>query len=312
MTQTGGGTGTPVSGGSSLSVAQAAPMYAYVTLQAVKNYITQMPPTSEDDILTEFIGWAARLIESYKGRRYDVRRETRVFDTPQAAVSHFGVYDAHYTSYQAEPPLRLDEDLLEVVELLNGDGDELTGAMYVVEPANMTPKSRIRLRRGNNWAEADEGPEQAISLCGWWGYHDRYAEAWALSGASNSQVAIDDVSLALVDDQVGPFEIGQLVRIEDELGLVNGLGSLQAPALELERGYNGSLAAAHAAGVGISIFRPMGTIVQMAMRLVKWRYEQRSNDAFDRSYVAGTGIITTPTSLPADVERILGARKVRI
>jgi hypothetical protein len=55
----------------------------------------------------------------------------------------------------------------------------------------------------------------------------------------------------------------------------------------------------------------MGTIVQIAMRLVKWRYEQRHNDAFDRSYVAGTGIVTTPTSLPADVERILGPRKAR-
>jgi hypothetical protein len=284
-------------------------MYNYLTLQAVKNYIGGGIGEVDDELLAEFIDWASRLIEDYKGRRYDVRLETRVYDTPRVSSSNFGAYDSRYPAYQADPPLRLDEDLLEPVELLNGDGEELASGTYMLEPANFTPKNRIRLRSGYTWEPSEDGPEQAIQLSGLWGYHNRYAEAWVLGGIIDDDVEADDLSLPVAD--LGSFQIGQLARIDDEFLLVAGLDDSETPALEIERAFNGSQAAAHLDEAEIYIYRPMGTIVQIAMRLVKWRYEQRHNDAFDRSYVAGTGIVTTPTSLPADVERILGPRKAR-
>ncbi len=76
------------------------------------------------------------------------------------------------------PPLRLDEDLLAVSELLNGDGKEIDSADYVLEPANSYPKNRIRLRgtAAAYWVGGDNGNEQAICVTGLWGYHDQYAK----------------------------------------------------------------------------------------------------------------------------------------
>lgn len=283
-------------------------MYHYVTLQAIKNYIGGEIGTTEDALLTDLADWASRLIEDYKGRRFDVRRETRVYDTPQAASDAFGAFDSRYPAYQADPPLRLDDDLLALITLENGDGDELASSEYVLEPANLTPKNRIRLRSGGVWLPSENGPEQAIRVTGWWGYHERYADAWRSGGSSDSGVDADDVTIAMED--VSGIEIGALLRMEDELLIVEDIDSV-SNSLVCERGANGSVAAAHLVGTAVQIYRPMGIITQIAMRLVKWRYGQRHTDNFDRTYVAGTGMVSTPTSLPADVARLLGARKAR-
>jgi len=57
-------------------------VYNYITLAAVKRYIGGGIDTSDDALLLEFIEWAARLVESWKGRRFDPRLESRVYDTP--------------------------------------------------------------------------------------------------------------------------------------------------------------------------------------------------------------------------------------
>ncbi|MFA5836177.1 MAG: hypothetical protein WC837_04390 [Bellilinea sp.] len=285
-------------------------MFNYITLETVRRYIGGSIGTSDDDRLIDFIDWAARLVEWWKGRRYDVRLETRLYNTPTAGGSMFGVYDASLLAAASNRVLRLDEDLLEIVEIKNGDGIVLLPAEYVLEPANEYPKTRVRLRSGEIWLESDDGPEQAITLTGWWGYHDRYADAWRTVGAvQDAPLTAGATQVTLLD--VSERETGELLRIEDELMLVEAVDDL-TKKLTVERGINGTTAVQHAQATPIKRFRPSGTIEQICVRLVKWRYAQKDVDSFDQSYVVGSGVVSTPSSIPADVARILGAHRVRL
>lgn len=285
-------------------------MYNYITLAAVKRYIGGSMDTSDDDRLLEFIEWAARLVEWWKGRRYDIRLEVRLFDTPSAGGSMFGVYDGSLLASATNPALRMDDDLLEVIELKNGSEEVIPVSDFVLEPANLYPKNRIRLRSGQIWLESDYGPEQAISVSGWWGYHDRYTAAWESAGAvQDNPLTAAAVTVTLAD--VAGREAGELLRIDDELMLIEAVDGV-AKKLTVQRGFNGTAAVQHAADSLIRCYVNPGTVVQVCMRLVKWRYSQKDVDNFDQSYVVGSGVMTTPSSIPADVARILGAYKVRI
>lgn len=288
-------------------------MYNYITLAAVKRYIGGGITTSDDDLLLEFIEWAARLVESWKGRRYDPRMEIRVYDTPHPGGSMFGVYDASLMAGASNRVLRLDEDLLEVVELTNGDGTVLADSEFVLEPANIHPKNRIRLRSGQIWLESDSGPEQAISLSALWGYHDRWGDAWKPADTvQDDPLSSNAVTVTITD--AAKFEAGQLLRIGSEYVLIETVNENDPlpDTLTVERGFNGTTAVEHTKTSAIEIFHPFGPIQQICIRLVKWRYAQKNVDVFDQTYVIGSGVMTTPSSIPADVARILGARKVVI
>ncbi len=56
----------------------------------------------------------------------------------------------------------------------------------------------------------------------------------------------------------------------------------------------------------------VGNIEQACVRLVKWRYTQKDVDNFDRVYVAGTGVVSVASAIPADVKMALGAPKARL
>lgn len=288
-------------------------MYNYITLAAVKRYIGGGIDTSDDNRLLDYIEWAARLVEWWKGRRYDPRAEIRVYDTPHPGGSMFGVYDASFMAGASNHVLRLDDDLLEVVELTNGDGSVILGADYVLEPANIHPKNRIRLRSSQIWLESDSGPEQAISLSALWGYHDRWGDAWKTADTvQDDPLSSNAVTVTITD--ATKFEAGQLVRIGSEYSLIEVVNENDpaSDTLTVERGFNGTTAVEHAKNSAIEIFQPFGPIQQICIRLVKWRYAQKNVDVFDQSYVIGSGVMTTPSSIPADVARLLGARKVVI
>jgi hypothetical protein len=279
----------------------------YTTLADAKAYL-KLTSTSEDDLLSTFITWATDYINFYKGRRYDPRVETRVFDVPSSGASVFGQFDSRLQAPVAIPPLRLDEDLLELKTLTNGDTTVITD--YLLEPANNLPKTRIRLKGGVSWEpDADGNYRQAISVLGVWGAHDNYSQAWQNSLSSLSAgISASVTSFAVTT--IAPFKAGQLARIDDEFMLVTAVATvLSVPTLTVERGYNGSTAAAHLISAGISIFRPQGNVVQACLRLVKWRYVQKDVDLFDKTYSADTGMTIVPTAVPVDVKAVLGAPK---
>jgi hypothetical protein len=296
----------------------------YVTLYQFKSYrFNEQTTTTDDARILEMIERASQFIDDYKGRRFDVRVQTRKYDRPVDRGSAFGVYDISLMGGSGpEKPLRLKEDLLAVTELVNGDGTVIPSTDYVLEPANGSPKTRIRLINGANWCGDDDGnDEQVIDVTGFWGYHDRYSQAWVSSGdkitnlagitAEAASMTVADADGVAADLKTPRFQVGQLIRMGTELCLVLSVDTA-TNTVGLVRAYNGSTAAIHAKDVVIDIFRPMGNIVQACMRLTSWFYVQKDADVFDRTYNMGTGIVSTPTAMPGDVLKLLGAPKVGI
>ena len=294
-------------------------MANYVTLYQVKDYLDIQSTTKDDGRLLEFIEMSSRLIEAYKVRSYEPQVETRKYDLPGSRRgAALGTYDAFYALPQMVLPLRLDEGLLECSELLNGDFDEIVSGDYVLEPANKFPKTRIRLRMASGVAwlpDLDGYVEQVIEVTGIWGNHDRYGQAWvdALDTVRDNPLTAGDTSISVVnadglagDGRAMRFQAGNLVRMGSEFALVLSVDVL-TNTLEVARGVNGSTAAQQAQGTKIEIWRTQSTIAQACLRLVKWRYGQKDADDFDKSYVMGSGVVTVPARLPADVVQVLGA-----
>lgn len=129
----------------------------YTTLSEVRTALKiAISDTGDDAFLEALIERASRYIDEYTGRFFVAEAQTRYFDPVQ------DVYDR---------TLLLDEDLLTVTTLTNGDGTVVTASEYVFEPRNNSPKHGITLKASasQSWT-FDTDPENAISVEGTWGY----------------------------------------------------------------------------------------------------------------------------------------------
>jgi hypothetical protein len=302
----------------------------YVTLTQVRAYRNLKTGETADDVkLQGFIRGASRFVDTYCGRRFDARRETRLLDYPLQVRSAFGVYDASswVTMMNAAGDLgagvlRLDDDLLSVETLLNGDGAAIAPDAYVLEPANASVHHTIRLlsNAGLAWLPGAGGRrEQVISITGLWGSHPNYpGDAWIDSGdtvandpslsASSTALTVANASGAAADLQQPRLQAGQLLQIGSEFASVQAV-NYTTNVVTIKRAANGTVAALHAKGAAIAIYRPPESIVMAVLRLVAWRYTQKDANSFDREAILGTGIAITPSAVPPDVLALLPAPK---
>ena len=285
----------------------------YATLDQVKKALN-ITDTSDDQLLLRLLITATKIIDRERGRRHDIRFEIRYFDRPKESRNI-------WTTLSVEPPLRLDDDLLEITQLINGDGTVVSDSSILLEPAGRSPSSRVRLKpqSGVTWASDNQGNEkQIIGVSGFWGYHDDYTSAWedSLDAIQNDPLS-DETSVISVqaangvtENMFSPrFEVGMLLRIDNELMMVKSI-NLELQTLNVVRAYNGSQAVQHSKNASINIYRVMPNIVQACVRLVMWMYRLKDTDSFDKVYTLGVGV-SIPVELPVDVIRLIGGQKVR-
>ncbi|GIV82069.1 MAG: hypothetical protein KatS3mg051_1423 [Anaerolineae bacterium] len=127
----------------------------YCTLEEVRQYIGT-DETADDALLSALIDRATTRIDAYCQRTFTAREETRYFDAVRDVLDRL---------------LILDDDLLSVTEITNGDGTTVPASAYVLLEANRSPKWAIQLKAssGLSWTYTDD-PEQAIAVEGTWGY----------------------------------------------------------------------------------------------------------------------------------------------
>ncbi len=127
----------------------------YATLAEFKNYKKVTSSDAIDDgVIEDLIEGASRYIDAQTGRIFYARTETRKYDLPEGRE------------------LKLDEDLLTVTTLTNGDGDVIASSEYILLPPNTTAKRAIKLKQGSAeiWElDSDSNSEQVISVAGTWG-----------------------------------------------------------------------------------------------------------------------------------------------
>jgi hypothetical protein len=122
----------------------------YIELEDLKRYL-KISGTGDDAILYDSLNAAQEAIEAYCQRRFLAVEETRYYTSAD-------VYGGR---------LWLDDDLLTVDTLLNGDGNELTDSYYRLHPRNAAPYHAIGLYSTASWYFDQDGE---ISVTGTWGF----------------------------------------------------------------------------------------------------------------------------------------------
>jgi len=128
----------------------------YTSLEAVKaTRRIKVTDTSDDALLERLITQASRFIDQETGRTFYARSETRYYDAPDIRF------------------IWLDDDLLTITSLTNGDGTVIPTSEYFTEPRNTAPKFRICLKAvsSTTWeADSNSSREGVIAVAGTWGY----------------------------------------------------------------------------------------------------------------------------------------------
>lgn len=269
------------------------PMNLYATLPELRRVLALAgDQTADDDVLLMLLGAAAELIDAYTGRRF----------TPVHAARTYAVTDPGM--------LALDADLLALESVTNGDGSTIPLSAIHVGPAGAAVGAWLALDRTQAAFTHTGDPLDAIQVTGVWGYHPAWADAWADSGDSvqDDPLAADAATLT-VEEADAPlptgfwarFAVGQLLRIEDEYLHVL---AIEAEALTVARGVNGTAAASHDAGTAIAVYQVPGDVRAATLRLASWLYRQ-PDAGFVQAGGGLRGALLVPPALPEDVRQIL-------
>ena len=130
----------------------------YVSLAEFKAYenITSTDAT-DDTVIEDIIEAASRYIDAQSGRTFYARSETRYYSVPHEEARR----------------LEVDDDLLSIATLTNGDAVVIPATEYYLWPRNVNPKTAIIIRQLSTytWATNSTGEtEYVISVVGSWGY----------------------------------------------------------------------------------------------------------------------------------------------
>ena len=130
----------------------------YVTLPEYKLWASvDSTDTNDDAVIEDIIEGASRDFDLESGRTFYARTETRYYDIPE---------DGSRT-------LKVDDDLLTITTLTNGDGTVITATHYDLVPKNVTPYYGIRLKASSSyyWTfDSDGNSQDVISVAGTWGF----------------------------------------------------------------------------------------------------------------------------------------------
>jgi len=129
----------------------------YATLAEFKLWADISSSDSDDDtVIEDIIEAASRWIDDETGRTFYARTETRYFDVPSGRK------------------LKLDDDLLTITTLTNGDSNTIDDSSEIdLVPKNVAPYYAIRIKAGSAyyWSQDSSGNiEDVISVAGTWGY----------------------------------------------------------------------------------------------------------------------------------------------
>ena len=263
--------------------------------------------TSGDAYVLDAIRQVCARIDKVVGYEFAPRLKERLFDAEGCFIS------------ADHRLLLLDEPLLAVTTLVNALDETLTTGDYTLHTMEArrgtTPYDAVRLTdKDASWSDYDDnnGPEEAISITGTWGFHRHYADAWLASGdavanggginASVTSITVSDADGADAEAWTPRFSPGQLIQIGTEWLSVEAV-NVTTNVLTVRRGQRGSTAAVHAAAAPISIWRADELIQRAAIRWVAFIYARRG--VFEQVSYDGVATVRFPASMPQEVQDIL-------
>lgn len=183
------------------------------TLAEVKNWLTtrstsqyQKVDPTDDANIEKLIQGVSDYFNDQCRRTFYPRYEKRYFDVPV---------------FQNSPRnLFLDDDLLEVVTIINGDTNAVLPAIYNLKPKNISPHYAIQIIGPASifWIfNAMGSVEKVISVEGWWGYHSRYEQrAWTQIGTLGATIT-DTTSKNMTMTAGHSLTPNRIIKIDTEI-----------------------------------------------------------------------------------------------
>lgn len=266
----------------------------YLTLAEYKGQLDiESVDAADDAVIERIIKASCRYIDSKARRTFYPRIEAQLFDIPRTN------------------DLRMDDDLLEVLALLNGDGTAITTADYVLEPSRYYPKYLVKFRdiSSQYWkpSSTTNSSEQVISLNAIWGYHESYnVMAWAQVGTLAAAIA-STTALTTTLTAGHTALTGQIWRIDNEL--FNG--SVTANTMSFQkRGDNGSAAATHLINAPVYAWMVQDDIKEAAVMLAASLEKRRTGESISSETIAtAAGVLVTPRDVPGFTSDVIHSYK---
>ena len=216
--------------------------------------------------------------------------ETRYHDTPAEGLD-----------------LWVDDDLLEVISITNGDDTTVSDSDYNLVPKNDSPHYAIKIIQSSNlyWTLDSAGNSEAvIDVEAIWGYHTNYSQRAWITGSTisdDSDVGVADTTIKSASGTL--FDPGQIVRIDDEIIRVTAVSTA---TLTVVRGENGSTAAAHDDGTTVYIWSLHPPVRTACRSIVVNEYKRRFGESTTgTATITGAGVVLTPDSIPPSAARII-------
>ena len=244
-------------------------MYTLNTLYALRARLgLATSETADDTRLIAALQAAAAQVERAAGRRFAPRK---------AALQH---------TITRATELLLDDDLLELTTLANGDGTTIPLNNVLLLPDD-APAGGLLLTVGSSfiWTQT---PIQAVTVTGIWGWHDRWvSSAWRDSsdtvqnnplGSSATSITVADADGADITSETPRFQVGHLLKIENEYLRVLAVNTA-TNVLTVLRGVNGTTAASHALNTPIYSYQPVPDIAAIALRRAARLYREPDSAA---------------------------------
>lgn len=310
----------------------------YLTYPELKQYLSDVVNAKfvnrDNTKLAQFCVQASRRLDTECRRHFYPLYATRYYDHPSTQnidrlprLTSRGGYRNYphnitlsdFYAAGTSDILKLDEDLLEVVTFTTNNGNTTVAAdEYFLETGdnyNYPPYSQIRMDWSDGVVFSYTGtPQRANAVSGYWGYHTQWGGAWVSLGTLAGGVLSTDTSIELNEDLEGVDENGfspifmpqQLLRINDEF-LYSTKVDNEAQTVTVQRGVNGTTAAAHDADDIVKIFRYDPSIYEAIKVLAAYSYHRPSSvgQPSDRPVVTQSGVLLLPSQLPDDVKSIV-------
>jgi hypothetical protein len=266
----------------------------YATLAEYKAYSTARGQTAstdatDDGAVVDLLEAASRYLDNKTRRQFFPTIETRLYDIPNDSI------------------LLLEQDLLAVITLTNGDATTITTANYNLMPANTSPYYAIRLNDISTvaWEANSSGSgQQVISVNAWWGYREQYAQrAWQLAGTLGAAIT-DTTTLAFTMTAGHTLTAGQIIKIGSEIYNISTVST--NTITPIARGDNGSTAATHINGTSVYTWKPQEDARAAVLEIANTAYQRRFGKSTDASaQVTAAGVVLTPRDIPRMAEEFI-------
>jgi len=284
------------------------PINGYATLSDWKNTKDiESLDNVDDSVIEQLIESASRFIDEKTAKTFYPRVQTRYHSVP---------------SGETDPEeLWLDDDLLEIITLTNGNGVVISSSDYYTKPRNDYPKYAIALKSSSSisWAtDANGNSEYVIPVNAFWGFHAEYnLRGWKIVSLIDHEGGITPTRnpIGTLAADIAKFNDGDIIKIDNEIMIIASHGSVVDPDINtgitvVQRGDNGSTPADHTDQIPIYVWQPMPTIRMACMEIVKSAYSRRfGTNTTGTAIITGAGVVITPEEVPAFAWNIINTYK---